>query len=348
MNGRKVLKWLHLWVGLSAGLVFAMLGLTGAVLLWQPELAQRSVAAYERPAHREAAATLIDRVRRDIPDVSGIELPRADMPVWQVFAKGKRLYLDDEGTVLATRSRDTDLILWLRDLHMHLLAGDAGEAVLGVIGIALLFLLVTGIYLWWPGRGAILGSFRWYSQPPVRRWLTWHRSLGAGVVPLLLLLAVTGTLMVYSGFTRSTLRSLMGDAPEPRPPAPIAVDPQRAIDWNALLAAAQAALPEAELRRITFGRGDNAVVTVRGRQPGEWHPAGRSSVALDPYSAQVLTVQDATRQGAGARAAGAMYPLHTGNAGGLPMRLVLTAVAFAPCFLLVTGFLFWRRRRARG
>jgi uncharacterized iron-regulated membrane protein len=346
---RRLLQWLHLWIGLTAGLLFAVLGLTGTLLAYQTEILR---------ATTPALAALADAPRDDARvlgliaangEVSGADLPRDALPVWQAFAKeGRRLYFDPaDGRLLLERSSSNDWILWLRELHTHLLAGKTGEEVLGVFGIAILVLLVTGVWLWWPRPGALGESLRWHAQPPLKRWVSWHRSAGALTVPLVFLLALTGVAMVYDGAARTSLRFAFGDGPMVKPPKPLMPDPARTIDWNAVLASAQRALPEAQLRRVSFPRRDNAVVSIRAKMPAEWHPVGRSTIWLDPYTATVLRVLDASAQDTGLRANYAVYPLHMGGVGGETYRTAVAIAGLVPAFLLVTGFLFWRRRKRR-
>lgn len=346
---RRLLQWLHLWIGLSAGLVFAMLGLTGTLLAYQTEILRATSPQLEVPAEVRRNDALVLAQLAANPDVTGADLPRDALPVWQAFAKeGRRLYLHPEdGRLLLERSADNDWMLWLRVLHTHLLGGATGEEVLGVVGIAVLVLLVTGVWLWWPRAGTFVESLRWHAQPPLRRWFSWHRSLGALSVPLVFVIALTGVAMIYDGAARASLRFAFGDGPAMKPPKAITPDPARAIDWTAVFDAAQKALPEAQLRRVSFPRGNNAVVSIRARMPAEWHPVGRSTIWLDPYTATVLRVLDATRQETGMRANYAIYPLHMGGVGGEIYRTAVAVAGLAPTFLLVTGFLFWRRRKRK-
>ena len=124
----------------------------------------------------------------------------SDLPVWQgFFEDGHRAYFaPEDGALLLYRSHDDDVLMWLHDWHTHLLGGETGEEVLGVFGWIALGLLLTGLYLWWPGAGSVLAHLKMYAGPPVRRWLSWHRSSGALLLPLLLLATLTGVGMVYS------------------------------------------------------------------------------------------------------------------------------------------------------
>ena len=350
---RPVLKWLHLWLGLSVGLVFAIVSLTGTVLAFQSELllAAHPELDRERLPPLALQGHALARIVAGAEDsgIRSVDLPSPRLPAWQAFtAKGERHYFDPaNGELLLVRNTGNDAVMWMRDLHTHLLAGEAGEQVLGASGIVSLFLLLSGLYLWWPRLAALAASLRWHAAPPARRWLSWHRSLGVLLLPLLLVVTFTGVAMVYSQPFRSALRWTFADGPEVVPPLPI----ERrtiAIDWPAvLLAAADAAPRGSELRRVSVPEGDNALVSIRFRAPGEWHPNGRSVIWLDPYRARAVQVHDATAQGTGARISETMYPLHGGFVGGRAWQWAVAAAGLLPAFLLATGFLFWRARRRR-
>ena len=262
------------------------------------------------------------------------------------FGHFKTVQVNQRGELLLIRNKHNDAVLWLRDWHTHLLAGKAGEQVLGVVGLIALLLLLSGLYLWWPRLSALAASLRWYRGPPTRRWFSWHR--GAGVLwwPLSLLAVLTGVGMVYDGPTRTALRAVFGDGADARKPPKLGAR-EVAIDWPALLRAADGQLAGAELRRIGLPKADSGLVTIRMRAAGEWHPVGRSAVWLDPYKGVVLGVHDATAQDTGARVSEAFYPVHGGFVGGRIWQWLVAFTGLVPGFLLVTGFLFWRRRTAR-
>jgi uncharacterized iron-regulated membrane protein len=350
---RHWLRRLHLWLGLSVGTVVALVALTGSVLAQQGPLLRAlhpELAAHALPTPAQEAAVLERIAREWSPQgLRSADLPDAELPVWQLyFNGGVRRYLDPaDGDLLLTRRAGNDVLLALRDWHTHLLAGRAGETSLGVVGWFSLFLLVSGVVLWWPGRGRVLAHLKPHAQPPVRRWLSWHRSLGALSLPVLLLVTLTGTLMCYHGGTRSALQALFADNPEPPRPAPIALR-HAPIDWSAVLAAAHQALPGATLGRVSLPDARNGLVTVRAHVPGEWNPTGRSTIWIDPWQARVLAVSDATAADTGVQVNNAIYPLHAGTTGPLWHALVIVS-GLLPPFFLVTGFLFWRtRNRHRG
>lgn len=345
-----MVSWLHLWVGLSAGLLFALIGLSGTVLVFHQDLLRAEHPQLWIPAPTADGEVLARVLERWVPQgLTAIDLPRGSLPVYQAYFEDEsRRYFDSAtGELLLRRGPDDDALLWLHELHTALLGGDAGHELVGLVGWIALGMLLTGLYLWWPALGRVLAQLRLYRGPPVRRWLTWHRSTGALSVPILMLVTATGVGMIYHDGARALLTGVFGG--DDGPPAPrLDTKQDQPPDWPRVLAIAQSALPGAELTRLAPPPQGSDVIGFRARSAGEWHPNGRSLVFTDRAGRRLLLVHDATGQRPGARLTEAIYPLHIGAVGG-PLYRGLTALSgLLPAFLLVSGFLFWRRRRGKG
>lgn len=345
---RAAIAWLHLWLGLSAGTLFALVSLAGSVLVFHTELLLASeprLAAHAPVADGEVMGHLLETWAPQ--GLTVLDLPREGLPVWQAyFSDGRRAYFSpDDGELLLVRSHDGDWLMWLHHWHVELLGGDTGKDVLGVAGWIAMFLLLGGLYLWWPKRGRLPEHLRWRSGPPARRWLSWHRSSGALTLPLLALATLTGLGMIYHAGFRSVFVGALG-----ADPPPMAAEPDSraaSVNWERVLQQARTAMPETRLARVGLPKPDAPGVSFRGQAPGEWHPVGRSVVMTSRDGTQTLLRYDATADRPGARLANAIYPLHVAAVGGLPMKLAMAFAGLLPTFLLVTGVLFWRRPRAR-
>jgi uncharacterized iron-regulated membrane protein len=86
-------------------------------------------------ASNEALATALERIAHSAAadEITAIDLPTERLPVWQAYtAQDRRHYFDAQrGEWLLTRDVRSDWLLWVRDLHTHLLAGEIGEQVAG-------------------------------------------------------------------------------------------------------------------------------------------------------------------------------------------------------------------------
>ena len=347
---RATLSWLHLWAGLVAGTVFALIGLSGSVLVFHDDLLQwqhPELAGHELRADGDVLARILREWQPQ--GLGSVHLPEPDgVPAWQgYFGDGRRGYFDPaSGELLLMRSADDDWLMWLHDFHIELLGGALGKEVLGVVGWIAVGLLLSGLYLWWPKAGRLLAQLKMHRGPPVRRWLSWHRSSGVVLLPLLLLATLTGVGMIYHAGFRAVLTGVFGGDAAPAAPENAITD-ERATDWPRVLALATSALPDARLTRTSGPEHGSDVIAFRARSNGEWHPNGRSLVYVDRAGTRVLAAYDATDQRLGARMTEAIYPLHIGSVGGTAYKWATALTGVLPTFLLVTGFLFWRRRRGK-
>lgn len=342
------IAWLHLWIGLTVGTLFALVSLAGSVLVFHTELllaTRPQLAGHAAVVDGEVMGRLLEHWGPQ--GLTALDLPRDGLPVWQGYlADGRRAcFAPSDGKLVLMRSHEDDWLMWLHHWHVELLGGSAGKEVLGIVGWLSLALLLGGLYLWWPKRGRLIAHLRWHAGPPARRWLSWHRSSGALVLPVLALATLTGTGMVYSAGFREVLVAAFGSNPVQAPSSPTAMPGN--IDWPSVLERASAALPDGRLARVTPPAPDAPGIGFRGQALGEWHPVGRSTVMVSRNGRDVLLRHDATIDRPGARMSNAIYPLHIAAVGGLPMKLLVAFAGLMPTFLLITGFLFWRRPRGR-
>lgn len=349
------LRIVHRWLGGFVGLGLALLGLTGAALLWKPWWA--GVAQDARaPSQAEVQAIV---AKAEALGAGYVTLPSAEFGVAQAgFGKGGGgAYLGHDGALLARWQSVWDRPeTLLFDLHHHLLMGGTGEVISGWLGLAAILFCVTGLILWWPTRR----TFRLRALPP--RFtrpavVLHHRDIGVVLALPILLAAATGALMVLKPLGAAVLAPLSSAkdvaAWYEKPPAGPTSDPafDGRPDWPNILAAARARFPDAEPRMIVWPKSRGEAVTIRMRRPAEWHPNGRTTLTL-AADGTVLAARDATAAPLAVRANNALYPLHSarmaGSAMALPLRIVMT---FAGIGLALLGSLavvtFWRAQKPR-
>lgn len=95
---------------------------------------------------------------------------------------------------------------WVVDLHDNLLTGSAGRNVNGIGGFLVVFLIVTGLIIWWPGAGRIWRSLA-VGRPEMSRRFAWqlHNALGVWSFALLLIWSLTA---IYFAFPQLRERAV--------------------------------------------------------------------------------------------------------------------------------------------
>ncbi|HEX5746329.1 MAG TPA: PepSY-associated TM helix domain-containing protein [Archangium sp.] len=350
MRLRRFLFQVHLYAGLLVGALLAVTGLTGSALVFGEELdrqLQPEVWGVVPGGERVPVSRVLESVAASQAGASPLYLrmpQRPDAPVvaWMDAHGSRRVYVDPySGAVLGVRSTGDSLVATLRELHVSLLSGGAGEAVVGASGCVLIVLGLSGLVLWWPGRRKLALGFT------LRRPLLWRRAnydlhkLG-GIFSLvfLLLSALTGVSLVFPAPFEQTLRWATRAPARSAPPVPgPATGAPLPID--VLLAAAERALPGARITRVDLPASPTAPLRVRERLPEEPHPLGMSLVYVDRHTGAVLRADNALEAPLASRLLALRYPLHIGAWGGLATRCLAVLTGLFPAGLFLTGFFLW-------
>jgi uncharacterized iron-regulated membrane protein len=364
--------WLtaHLYLGLSAGLLFALVGLTGSVnvFFWDlDELLNPNLVVHEISGDPLPLDAIVERVRQANPGRTGawsLSLPRhahgmitanyqkpeetADRPYAPLMVSVNPY----TGEIVANRFWGDTLFTWIYNLHYTLLLGRLGEQIVGIAGLVLLVSLASGIYLWWPSPGKLSMALTVKRQTSAQRLVyDLHRVLGIYGAIVLIVVALSGVYLVFPDYVIALLQPVspgldnpyaaMGgnDAksiPNGRPPITIAQ----------ALAAADRALPGTELKLIDLPGDATDAYTVFKRYPGEANVNfPMNAVAIDQYSGAVLSLQDTAQFSAAKTFLDIQFPLHSGEALGLFGRILVCLSGFLPTALLATGFIRWRHKR---
>jgi len=360
-HARILVRRVHLWLGLSIGLLFAVLGLTGSALVFYTGIdAALHPAVEARPANippdltspvwERALAT--GRARWHHPgdkwtlEVTGDGGP---IPARYYPASGHGHHTDrimvwfsgDGRRIVRAEPWGGYLMSWLYQLHMALLAGDVGGQVVGWSGVAMLVLLVSGLAAWWP-RGSWRKALALKRDAvPIRRLRDLHKLAGLWSVVLLFVLVATGVLLALPPITQALLR-----------PAPLPVPTSSArgiarVTITQAFATARRAVSDGRIVFIDVPSNPATPIRVRLQVPGDPHARFPGSyVFVDHGSGHVLAIHDVRRAGTGTRVASWIRTLHDGTVGGMATRLLAIFVGLVPTLLVATGTLHWLRRRA--
>lgn len=353
--------WLHRVLGLTVGLVLVISGLTGASLVFRAEIdatLNPHLLRVPPAAARAALQPILDDVARRFPSepaAARIRMPRdahGTYEIWLGAAPDRYVYADPyRGTILGDRAPTEFLTGWLFLAHSHLLSGEVGHTVAGVCALALIVLSLTGIVVWWPRRAPWIAWAQWRAALTVARGrgtkrLTYdlHRVVGFYASLLLCMAGITGASLVFHEVFERGAHLLAGTRATPvrtvlAPSAP------STLPADALLAAAERALPGGAISYLYVPTAPGETFRVRKRLPGEEHPNGKTFVHVNPATGEVLATEDGTRSPRGARLYSILYPLHIGVLGGTGTRILAAVTGLCLPLLAVTGALLWWRRR---
>ena len=358
---RQWLFQIHLYAGLAAGALLAVAGLSGALLVYAPELETGASPASGRvqgpPPEQTAERLLAARPGLRLQD---IRFDRHGNAIWYHLQepdaggrRGRDLHVMADpatGEALREADRSAGAWRWLRDLHHDLLGGKTGRRVNGAGAAILLLLALTGLAVWWPGKAlwrkrlGVQGGTGW-------KRLNWdlHSAGGFWTCSGLVFFAVTGMIFAWPDTARR-LAGIQKEAPKPQWRLEL---PQGAAmaPVARLAAAAESAIDGGRIAQIKFPKKPGEPVEARVKTPLDGHMHGHSRVWLHPATATVLRVEDFRNLPAAQRALAVAQQIHKGHftdAGwpGALLRALWIPLGLAPGLLFLSGFLMWWNRVA--
>ncbi len=268
------------------------------------------------------------------------------------------------------------MVTWHRYLGF---TGDVsrprGKLVNGICNLVFAVLAMSGLYLWMPRTWSLRGvkavalfNWRLVGKP---RDFNWHNSIGLWSAPILIVLTLTAVPISFQWGGR--VINWATGTPQPAPaaaatggrPAPAAQPSVPAIavptpppgavllSQDALVARVQREIPQWQTITIGIVRGDAnparatavaAPITFTVRANDSWPRTANTTLALDPYTGDVLRRTGYAQQTAPQRVRAWTRFLHTGEALGWVGQGIAGVASLGGCFLVYTGFaLSWRR-----
>lgn len=345
----------HSWLAMPIWAFLFFVCLTGSVAVMSHEIMWLANPAMRATADGPSvpAKVLVAAAEAAVPDGRVFSLAWGDayMAVEAQVAVPDgttvRAWLDPASGMVQGVSTGASFQGFFRALHGWLLAYPVGWYAVSLLGIPLLGSLITGLVVY-------KRFWRSFYKPRVRfgngarvMWGDVHRFGGAWSIWFLALMAITGlwflinTLLWDLGMPLGGVKPPVLVAREELPMAATAPRP----DPDAILKAAFQAVPDMRLRRLYLPSVAFAPARIWGS--GGQAPLLPDTVLVNPLTYQVLEVSGGFDR-PGAQLTGIiMRALHTGDFGGLPVKLVWLFFGLLLSTLVFSGMMIWSKRTFR-
>ena len=364
---KKIIRKLHLWLGLSSGIIIVFLGITGCILAFQTEIESlqsfRHVLPQEKAflppsALKETAVSLLPG--KNLHSVLyGSKEDAAQMIFFNLAPKYYFIIFMDPytGNVLKVKNMDNDFFRIMINGHYYLwLPPNIGQPIATTATLIFVIMMISGLILWWPRnkharkqRFTIKWNAKWK-----RKNYDLHYVLGFYITWISIFVALSGMVMGFQWFAKSVYWASSGgkslvDFYEPvseKPAVASAAFSPEDKAWKYM----NRSYPDAETIEVHYAENDSMAVAA-GANPDAGTYWKTDYRYFDQYTLKEIPVTHVYGRYTTATIADKMarmnYDIHTGQVLGLPGKIMAFLASLIAASLPITGFYIWWGRKKK-
>lgn len=217
MSFKKIIGIVHLWLGLTSGIIVLFLGITGCILAFEVEIRKLTQPyLFSAAQEKEYLPPSVLQVNADKylagKKSLGVEYPgkgKSAVAIYYDEESYKLIYLNPyTGTLLKVKNMNRDFFRVVLDGHFYLwLPPDIGQPIVASATLIFLIMIITGLILWWPkNKAAAKQRFR-FKWKPTTKWkrknYDLHNVLGFYMTWIAIFIAITGLVFGFQWFAKS-------------------------------------------------------------------------------------------------------------------------------------------------
>lgn len=346
---------LHLFLGLTSGLVVFIVATTGSIYCFEEEFRNNIYKdlLYVQPSSekQKPVSELIQAAKKEYPKpgIKNIRIKADPASSVEIILKNKQSILVDPytGKVLGTFNKETDFLGVILQIHRRLYLGKTGEMITGISALIFFVMLVSGIILWWPNnkrtRRQKFSIAKNAARP--KRIYDLHSVLGFYAAWVLIFSVTTGLVWSFKWF-ESSMYWLSGSKKEEKMNLKSEYSKDaKSLGIDRIIESSSFLYTTSEERFINMPEDSVGPVKITFRYPSDGFLKIQDQLQFDQYSGKLLKASLFETASSGDKLKATNYDIHTGRIFGLTGKFIVFFAALIAASLPVTGFMMWRKKR---
>ncbi|MDE7345517.1 MAG: PepSY domain-containing protein [Muribaculaceae bacterium] len=350
---RKLFKTIHLWLSVPFGLIITLICLSGAVLIFERDFGHVGQADVKPMKRRPLALdTILLSVSEQIPhnkkitgvttyvDPSHAYKVMLDKPamaaVWVDQYTGKVIGEYERARIFKLAS-SAHRRLFGKSKAEGAFGAKTGKVIVGITSVVTLFILLSGLVIWWPTRGT------WRKKLSIstkngryRLWYDFH-CVGGAITSIILLICILTGLSWSFGWYRNALYSTFGS--QTPKPSLHKTQAENFPAWQTAYKDIKSVNSDSEIRMYQ-GEVDVVVGSFGNQQ-------AYKTYRFDNETGKITDITPYSKKERANHIKGWIYTLHVGSWGGWISKILYLICVIIGASLPITGYYLWIKRLIR-
>lgn len=353
---KKITYKIHKWAGVTLGVILFLLAISGVGITFRGELLPRFYPdLFQIPAGKSYASlpVLYESALKHVGDkgsITNIYSSHEKDEAWIILYRSPKdlfptmLTIDPfDGEIVGEMSMIKNFFAIMLFMHANLFLGKIGSYLVGLMGLILVFFILSGIYIWLPHRDVGSRFKKTLSFNSFKSSQKTHHLLGIVFTLPLLISAITGFLTVFdlSYYLMRAVRNEPHRVEEMERKSLCTIEEQQNV-----LKSLPANTPE-KLISVHFCTNKNGLMKVSSGLIDQDFLEGYERVVIDPKNLETLQTFNSAKDPSSWNIKRLfMFPVHTGEYFGTFGKAVNLLTGLGLMIIFISGCkLFYQRRK---
>jgi uncharacterized iron-regulated membrane protein len=348
---RKILKKIHLWVGLIFCLPLILMGLSGSILIFERETENLLKPTYKlEKGETQEIEKIIEHATQNLDQNLKPNLYKASKDnnpaLVRLSAKNKfvEVLIDPVSLqILEKKEGSNSIIKTIEQFHTSLLLRDyGGRNIVGIFGIAFLILALSGIIIWFPKVGSFKSSL--FLQKNLCGFVfhkNLHKVFGFWSLVFIFIISFSGIYLAFSKQINGIFfKETFGKN--------ITIEANKEINpksLNDLVIKASNEFENAKLISIIFANKEKQPMRINFASDNYIDGQPYITVFINQFSGEILSIRNPQEYSIGEKFVSWLKPLHTAQGLGIFWYMIIFFIGLLPILFSITGFLMWKKKR---
>ncbi|MDD3054742.1 MAG: PepSY-associated TM helix domain-containing protein [Aliarcobacter sp.] len=360
---------IHMILGLTAGFILLVVGVTGAILSFEKEIIKFiNKDSYEVFVPNEVKLStkeLLEKLQEKLPEAkinslsfssdanSSVVINVAGKGEGKEAKRGISYYINPYTAEILPELKGVGFFKSVENIHRRLLLSDFGKQVVALSVVSLLILMFSGIYIYFPRiKKSFSQSLKLNFQSKGRFFLAnLHSAIGMWVIPFYLVASLTGLYWSYE-FVSNGLHTITG-VEKPKKP-----QMQGSQGENKNLQGEKISFDDVSLAVDAFKNlveNKYSSATLRFPQKGSVysfdylaidfpHERAKNKIEFDIKTNQILKHEKYEDKTLAQKLMGSILPLHTGEYFGVVGQTLMFLASLMMPLFAITGLMLYVKR----
>jgi uncharacterized iron-regulated membrane protein len=372
MTFKNFIKKIHLWLGLSSGLIVIILGITGCLYVFEEELLPivhdyyyvdqvktkklplskliqiaKDANLKANPKQTLSGCRILNEDNRTVIVWFFEELDNDAIWYWNRY-QTSYVYVDPyTASVKKIEDYNSEFFVFVRMLHQTLcFRSEIGDPIVGTATIIFIISLITGLILWWPKNKSAAKQRFWFQWKNTTKWkrknYDLHNILGYYMLIFALIIALTGLVWAFECYDKGVQWLFNGGKTFEKKETLVSDTTQytKNTSTDKIFATTVKANPQAKTYFLFLPKENDSLATTNTfvRYESRFDDV---SMQFDQYTAKLLKSTAYKDKNNGEKFRFINYDIHVGSILGFPGKVLAFFASLVCASLPITGFLIW-------